>query len=129
MFRRTASAVTKSLAGESPMARFKYIVLSRAQPDREEEFVTWYRDQHLGDVARMPGVVSVELVRLDFQRVYDLDAPQWTLLTQYVLEGDNPETIIDSIRAASGSDAMPMSDALTKAGMVQAAGHVIAEIG
>jgi epsilon-lactone hydrolase len=111
------------------MARFKYVVLSRSLPGREEEFVEWYRTQHLGDVAKMPGVVSVELVQLDFQRVYELDAPQWTLLTQYELEGDNPEAIIDSIRAASGSDAMPMSDALTKAGMVQAAGHVIAAIG
>jgi hypothetical protein len=34
--------------------------------------------------------------------------------------------VIDSIRAASGSDQMPMSDALTKAGMIQAAGKVIA---
>lgn len=111
------------------MARFTYVVLSCAQPGREDEFAAWYRDQHLGDVARMPGVVSARLIRLDFQRVYDLDAPQWTLLTQYELEGDNPEAIIDSIKAASGSDAMPMSDALTKAGMIQAAGHVIAEIG
>ena len=50
-------------------------------------------------------------------------------MTQYVLEGDSPESIIDSIKAVSGSDAMPMSDALTKAGMIQAAGHIIAEIG
>ena len=111
------------------MARFKYVVLSRSQPGREEEFVAWYAGQHLGDVARIPGVVSVQLVQLDFQRVYDLNAPQWTLLTMYELEGDQPETIIDSIKAVSGTDAMPMSDALTKAGMIQAAGHVIAEIG
>ena len=108
------------------MARFKYIVLSRAHPGREEEFAEWYASQHLGDVARMPGVVGAQLVRLDFQRVYEIDAPQWTLLTQYELEGDNPEAIIDSIKAASGTEAMPMSDALTKAGMIQAAGHVIA---
>ena len=111
------------------MARFKYVVLSCAQPGRDDEFVAWYKAQHLADVARMPGVVSVQLVRLDFQRVYDLDAPQWTLLTQYELEGDNPESVIDSIKAVSGTDAMPMSDALSKAGMIQAAGHIIAEIG
>ena len=75
---------------------------------------------------RIAGVVSGKLVRLDFQRVYDLDAPQWTLLTLYELEGENPETIIDTIKAASGSDDMPTTDALTKAGMIQAAGHVIA---
>jgi epsilon-lactone hydrolase len=109
------------------MARFTYSVLSRAVAGREDEFVAWYRDRHFQDVLRMPGVVGGRLISLDFQRVYDLDAaPQWTLLTLYELEGDDPETIIESIRAASGTDAMPMSDALTKAGMIQAAGHVIA---
>ena len=111
------------------MTRFTYAVLSRSLPGREEEFVAWYRDRHFGDVLRMPGVVGGKLVQLDFQRVYDLDAPQWTLLTLYELEGEEPAAIIDTIKAASGSDGMPMSDALTKAGMVQAAGHVIAESG
>ncbi len=74
----------------------------------------------------MPGVVAGKLIRLDFQRAYELDAPEWTLLTLYELEGDDAASIIDSIRAASGSDAMPMSDALTKAGMIQAAGRLIA---
>ena len=108
------------------MARFHYAVLSRAVPGREEEFVAWYRDRHLADVLKMPGIVGGKLIRLDFQRVYELEAPEWTLLTLYELEGDDPESIIHSIRAASGSDAMPMSDALTKAGMIQAAGHLIA---
>lgn len=109
------------------MARFHYTILSRAVPGREEEFVAWYRDQHLKDVCRMPGVVSGTLFRLDFQRVYDLDqAPKWTLMTIYELEGDAPEPIIDSIRSASGSAIMPACDALNKAGMIQAAGHLIA---
>lgn len=109
------------------MARFTYAVLSRAVAGREEEFVAWYRDRHFNDVLKMPGVIGGKLVSLDFQRVYELDAaPQWTLLTLYELEGDDPETVINSIKAASGSDDMPMSDALTKAGMIQAAGHVIA---
>lgn len=108
------------------MARFHYAVLSQAVSGREEEFIRWYRDQHLPDVVKMPGVVSGKLIELDFQRVYDLDAPQYTLLTLYELEGDDPETVIDSIKAASGSDGMPMSSSLTKAGMIQAAGRLIA---
>ncbi|MBV1686182.1 hypothetical protein KRR38_00465 [Novosphingobium sp. G106] len=109
------------------MARFHYTILSRAVPGREEEFIAWYRDRHLADVCRMPGVISGKLFRMDFQRVYELDeAPQWTLMTIYELEGDDPGSIIDSIRAASGSESMPASDALTKAGMIQAAGHLIA---
>lgn len=109
------------------MARFHYTILSRAVPGREEEFVAWYRDQHLADVLRMPGVVGGQLFRMDFQRVYELDeAPQWTLMTIYELDGDAPEPIVNSIRAASGSAIMPACEALNKAGMIQAAGHLIA---
>ncbi len=109
------------------MARFHYTILSSAIPGREEEFVAWYRDRHLADVCRMPGVIGGKLFRLDFQRVYDLDAaPQWTLMTIYELEGDDPEAIIAAIRAASGSAQMPSTEALTKLGMIQAAGHLIA---
>lgn len=108
------------------MPRFHYAILSRAVPGREEEFIAWYRDRHLADVCKMPGVIGGQLFRMDFQRVYELDAPQWTLMTIYELEGEHPEPVIDAIRAASGSDAMPACDALTKAGMIQAAGHLIA---
>ncbi|MEY4161154.1 MAG: hypothetical protein RLZZ136_1775 [Pseudomonadota bacterium] len=109
------------------MARFHYTILSRSVPGREEEYVAWYRDQHLADVCRMPGVVSGQLFRMDFQRVYEWDeAPQWTLMTIYELEGEDPEPIINAIRAASGSDIMPACDALFKPGMIQASGHRIA---
>ena len=95
------------------MPRFTYTILSRAVPGREEEFVSWYRDQHIADVCRMPGVIGGQLFRMDFQRVYDLEAaPQWTLMTIYELEGEHPEPIIDSIRAASGSAQMPACAAL-----------------
>lgn len=111
------------------MARFHYTVLSRAKPGQEEEFIRWYAEQHLPDITRMPGVVSGKLFRMDFQRVYDLDAPQWTLMTLYELEGEHPEPIIDALKAASGSAVMSACDALDKSGMIQAAGHLIAEIG
>ena len=109
------------------MARFHYTILSRAVAGREEEFVAWYRDQHMADVCRMPGVVSGRLYRMDFQRVYNLDdAPQWTLMTVYELECDDPEPVINHIRDTSGSEVMPACEALNKAGMIQAAGHLSA---
>ncbi len=110
------------------MARFQYTVLSHSYPGQEEEFIRWYTEQHLPDVVRMPGVVSARLFRMDFQRVYDLDAPQWTLMTLYELEGEHPEPIIDALKAASGSAVMPSCDALDKSGMIQAAGHLIAAL-
>jgi hypothetical protein len=71
-------------------------------------------------------VVRGQLLRLDVQRVYDLDAPAWTHMTIYELDTDDPEALMATIRGLSGSDAMPMSEALTKAGMVQAVGHTVA---
>lgn len=109
------------------MARFTYVVLSRADPGREEEFIKWYTEQHMVDVMKFPEVVSGKLHRLDFQRVYDLDAPQWTCITIYELEGDDPETIVNNLRDASFTDAMRPTDTLNKAGMIQAVGHLIAE--
>lgn len=109
------------------MARFRYVILSRSAPGLEDEYERWYREQHLVDVCQVDGVVSGELFRMDLQKVYNLDAPQWTLMTIYELEGDDPQPILDAILALAGTDAMPMCDALDKSGMVQAVGHVVAK--
>lgn len=110
------------------MARFQYTILSRSKPGQEDEYAAWYGGQHLPDVCRMPGVTGGKLFRLDLQKVYDLDAPQWTLMAVYELDGDDPQGIIDSIVAVSGSEAMPLSAALDRSGMVQVVGQQIAAI-
>ena len=111
------------------MARFQYVILSRSKPGHEEEYVRWYAEQHLADVCRIEGVISGALPRLALQKVYDLNAPQWTLMTIYELEADNPQTVIDAILATAGSDVMPLTDALDRSGMVQAVGRQIAVVG
>jgi hypothetical protein len=111
------------------MTRFQYVILSRCKPGLEQEYERWYSERHLADVCKINGVLSGKLHRIDFQKTYDLDAPQWTLMTIYELEGDDPQTIINSILAVSGSNAMPLSDALDKTGMVQAVGHLVASVG
>lgn len=110
------------------MPRFQYTILSRSLPGREDEYAAWYADRHLPDVCLMPGVIGGKLFRLNLQKVYDLDAPQWTLMAVYELEGDDPQAILNSIVAVSGSDAMPLSGALTKDGMIQVVGQQIAEV-
>ncbi len=111
------------------MARFTYTILNTALPGREDEFIAWYTSRHLHDVLKIPGVISGKLFKLDFHRVYDLDAPQWTVMTIYELDADEPGPLIDRIKAASGTAAMPATDSYTKAGMIQVAGHLIAEAG
>lgn len=107
------------------MARFDFMVLSRCTPGEEAGYEEWYRKQHLPDVCAIEGVESSRLMRMRFQKVYDLDAPQWGYLTHYVLEADDPQDVVDRIMAVSGTDVMPLSPALNKEGMVQAIGETI----
>ena len=108
------------------MAKFQYMILSRSKPGSEEDYVRWYGEQHLADVCRVPGVLGGRLHRMDWQKVYDLDAPQWTLMAVYEIESDDPQSVLDAILARAGSDSMPFTDTLEKAGMIQAVGHLIA---
>ena len=110
------------------MARYHYVILSRSKPGREDEYRRWYAEHHLHDVARQPGVISARLFAPDVQRVYDLDAPAYVLMTIYELETDDPEALLAKIRGMSGSDAMPATDAIDKSGMVQIVGHQIAAV-
>ena len=111
------------------MPRFQYVILSRAHPGCEEAFEAWYRGHHLKDVCQVPGVISGRLLQMDFQKTYELDVPQWQLMAIYELEGDDPAALVEAIRSRSGSAAMPSTDALDKAGMIQAVGHLIAAVG
>lgn len=107
------------------MPRFRYIVLSRCATGQEAEFESWYCGRHMADVCKVEGVVSAKLSRICLQKVYDLEAPQWGYITEYELEADDPQDVIDGILAVSGTDAMPLSPALDKEGMVQVIGEPI----
>ncbi|MCB2049761.1 MAG: hypothetical protein KDE32_16280 [Novosphingobium sp.] len=108
------------------MARFDFIVLSRCTPGEEATFEKWYADQHLPDVCAIDGVEAARFTRIRFQKTVDLDAPEWGYLAIYTLDADDPQTVIDAIAELRGTDAMPLSDALNRDGMVQAIGETIA---
>ena len=101
------------------MARHQYVILSRAVAGREGEYDSWYDNQHLGDVARIPGVVSAKRFPVAWQKTTELDAPQWRSVAVYEIESEDPQAVVAAISAASGTEAMPFSDAMTKSGMVQ----------
>ena len=110
------------------MARYRYVILSRATAGQEAEYRRWYAEQHLPDVARQPGVVGAQLFAPVVQKVYDLAAPEWTLMTMYELETDDPAATMEAIRALAGSAEMPMTDTIDKVGMVQVIGEQIAAV-
>ncbi|TVV76718.1 hypothetical protein [Sphingomonas solaris] len=110
------------------MARYHYVILSQAKAGMVEEYRRWYRDQHLADVRRQPGVVSARLFEPVVQKVYDLEAPTWSLMTMYELETDDPAGTMEAIRSLSGSAGMPATDSIDKSGMVQVIATQIAAI-
>lgn len=101
------------------MARYQYVILSQAKPGQEAEFIRWYKEQHLVDVARQPGVVSAKLFQPAVQKAYDVEIPDYVLMTMYELETDDPAATMEAIKALAGSAEMPMTDALDKTGMIQ----------
>ncbi|PXA82824.1 hypothetical protein DMC47_44995 [Nostoc sp. 3335mG] len=109
------------------MARYQYVILSQAKPGQEAEFIRWYKEQHLVDVARQPGVVSAKLFQPAVQKAYDVEIPDYVLMTMYELETDDPAATMEAIKALAGSAEMPMTDALDKTGMIQVIAAQIAE--
>ena len=101
------------------MPRYHHFVLLRAVPGREAEFDAWYDGRHLADVARIDGVVSARRFNIDWQKSRDFDAPQWRSLAIYEIEADDPHAVLAAISAVSETDAMPLSDAMTKEGMLR----------
>lgn len=111
------------------MARHQYVILTQAQPGRDSEFERWYDEQHLGDVCKVDGVVRATRYRIDEQKVTGLEAPHWLSLAVYEIESDDPKSVMDAIAAAAGTSAMPLSEALSQAGMVQLLAHEVAVSG
>jgi hypothetical protein len=105
------------------MARYSYVVLTRAKHGRETEFDRWYDERHLDDVVRVPGVVGAQRFNVIHQSVSALDAPQWRSLAIYEIDADDPQAVLKAISAVSGTELMPLSDALSRDGILQVVGE------
>jgi hypothetical protein len=107
------------------MARYSYVVLTRAKPGTEPEFDRWYDEQHLDDVLRVPGVVSVQRFNLVLQKSGTLDVPRWRSLAIYEIDADDPQVVLKAISTAADTELMPLSDALNRDGTLQVVGEPI----
>jgi hypothetical protein len=105
------------------MGHYSYVVLTRAKPGQEAEFGRWYDERHLDDVARIPGVVAARRFNVIHQQVANLDVPQWHSLAIYEIEADDPQSVLSAISAASGTEVMPITDALDRDGLIQVIGE------
>jgi hypothetical protein len=107
------------------MGRYSYVVLTQAQPGREAEFDRWYDQRHLDDVACIPGIVAVQRFNVILQKVNNLAAPKWRSLAIYEIDADDPQSVLNAISAVSGTDVMPLSEALNRDGLVQVVGEPV----
>lgn len=97
--------------------RYKLIALTNPVPGREDEFASWYDDVHLADVLKLPGVTGAERYRLSETQYRDGPHP-WASMAVYDVEIDDIDTTFAALRAASGTEAMPLSPALQDERMV-----------
>lgn len=91
------------------MGRFKLMVLSDPTEGCEDEFNTWYSDQHLADVVAVPGFRSARRFKL---RTLTLGAFTNRYLAIYDMDADDPEAAVDLLMSLQGSAALPISPAI-----------------
>jgi hypothetical protein len=107
------------------MGRYSYVVLTQAKPGREAEFGRWYDERHLDDVARIPGIVATRRFKVVHQKVANLNAPQWCSLAIYDIEAEDPRSVLNAIYAVSGTEAMPLSEAFNRDGLIEVIGEPV----
>jgi hypothetical protein len=90
------------------MAQYFFVVITNAIAGKEQEFNTWYDQQHLADVLRIPGFVAA--------RRFELAEPQSDLpgryLALYELETDDPQAALAELKRRAGTEQMVVSEAL-----------------
>lgn len=94
------------------MQKAMYVVSSHpTSPEVEEEYNRWYSDVHLGDVLRVPGVVSAT------RYARDENAPSGApYLALYEFEAESIDSILAEIKVRAGTADMVLSDALCTEG-------------
>ena len=91
------------------MARHQLYVLSNPVEGREEEYNTWYTDQHLPDVLRAPGFVAAQRFKIT-ERV--AGTADYSYLAVYEMEAADPHDAVVQLLARAGTADMVMSEAL-----------------
>jgi hypothetical protein len=89
--------------------QYLFLVFTNPVEGAEDAYNSWYNEQHLADVVKVPGYVKAE--RFKFAPVGGGE-PQHRYLAIYTVETDDLEATAAALKARSGTSAMVMSDAL-----------------
>lgn len=99
------------------MPRYNLIAMTNPLDGQDEAFNTWYDEVHLADVMKLPGVIDAQRYRLS-DKQYRSGKMEWGYMAVYEVEIDDIQITFDALRAASGTDAMPLSPAISPDRMV-----------
>ena len=88
-----------------------FVVLTNPVDGREDEYHDWYTNIHIPDVLKLPGAVAAQRFRLAHVQRYDTASP-YAYLALYEVRSDLVEDFVATLRERSGTEVMPVSDAL-----------------
>lgn len=91
------------------MPRYKFMVMTRPVPGREDEYNHWYQNVHLPQLVQFPGVTAAQRYRAHTSAV---EGEPWPYLCVYELETDDPGALLGKITAAAGNNTIDISDAI-----------------
>jgi hypothetical protein len=87
-----------------------FVVLTNAVEGKEDEYNSWYSDQHLTDVVGLDGFKAAQrFVLADQPRAKDA---KYKYLAIYEVDGDQMEKAQNALRAATKDKLIPISAAL-----------------
>jgi hypothetical protein len=95
------------------VARYLFVVNSNPAEGREQEYNEWYSKRHIADLLALPGVVSARRFVLADAQLSDAEHP-FKYLALYEVETDDLQDFIGLLISRSGTEAMPISTALSR---------------
>jgi|EndMetStandDraft_4_1072995.scaffolds.fasta_scaffold330069_2 hypothetical protein len=91
------------------MAKYIMAVYSNAQPGRDADYMDWYKNIHLADICRIPGVKGGHV----YEAVPASPVkPAATYLAIYDLEVDDPASVLQEMGRMGQAGEMRMTDAI-----------------
>jgi hypothetical protein len=91
------------------MAKYHMVVQSQAMPGRDDDYNTWYDNQHFGDICALPGVTGGRRL----ENVMTLAGePGLKYLAIYDIETDDIGAVMAEMGRRGAAGEMPISDAL-----------------
>lgn len=92
------------------MANYMMVVTSSAKDGQDDEYNTWYDNQHIHDVCATPGIGEGQ--RWDAIPEVSPNAPPTAYLATYEIVADNPQDALGEMMRRAEAGEMPMTDAI-----------------